>query len=159
MYEFLSDEWMEAARELRGKYEEHLPEPAAVVRINQVITDVPFGDGVIHVYIDTSDGSTELELGQLDEPDATLFVDYVTAKSMIVDQDPTAVMQAMMAGKITIQGDLTKLMLMQASVSAPDSEVAGRLGDELRAITLAIEEEDADDAVVSDDAEATDDEG
>ena len=36
---------------------------------------------------------------------------------MIVDQDPAAAMQAFMAGKIKVQGDMMKLMAVQAAVA------------------------------------------
>ena len=52
----------------------------------------------------------------------------MTAKAIFVEQDPSAGMQAFMAGKIKVEGDMTKLLAMQAS--APDAvamEMAGRL--------------------------------
>lgn len=135
MYDFLSDEWMAAAKEIRQKYEAELPDVSIEVRINQIITDVPFGDGVINAYIDTSDGSLELELGELAEPDAVLMVDYATAKAMVVDRDPAIVMQSFMEGRIKVQGDMMKIMAMQASAAAHDTEAAERIADEIRAIT------------------------
>lgn len=133
MYTFLTDEWMEAARELREQYADRLPEVTIEVRINQVVTEVPFGEGTVHAYIDSSDGSLELELGELEEPDVTLTTDYETAKAMVVDQDPAVLMQSFMAGKITIQGDMMKLMAMQASV--PVNEASIELAAEIQAIT------------------------
>ncbi|MFZ8997906.1 MAG: hypothetical protein ACO3D0_05980, partial [Ilumatobacteraceae bacterium] len=73
MYDFLSDEWMDAARAVRERYRPDMPDVTIEIRINQVITDVPFGDGTISAYIDTSSGTLDLELGQLDEPDAVLM--------------------------------------------------------------------------------------
>ncbi len=133
MYTFLTDEWMEAARALREQYADRLPEVTIEVKINQVVTDVPFGDGTIHAYIDSSDGNLDLELGELDQPDVTLTTDYETAKAMVVDQDPAVVMQSFMAGKITVQGDMMKLMAMQTAV--PSNEASAELAAELRAIT------------------------
>lgn len=135
MYDFLSDEWMAAAREIRERYQGELPEVTIEVRINQVITDVPFGEGVINAYIDTSSGSLDLELGELAEPDAVLMVDYATAKAMVVERDLGIVMQSFMEGRIKVQGDMMKIMAMQATAAAHDTEVAERLADELRAIT------------------------
>ncbi|NNE12328.1 MAG: hypothetical protein HKN41_08810 [Ilumatobacter sp.] len=132
MYVFLTDEWMTAARELRERYAERLPDVTIEVRINQVITDVPFGDGTVRAYVDSSDGSLELELGEIDEPDVTLTVDYHTAKAMIVGQDPTVVMQSFMEGRIKVQGDMMKLMAMQA---VPPNEASLELATEIQAIT------------------------
>jgi hypothetical protein len=39
-HEFLSPEWMEAARGIREEYEGKVPPPEQGVRMNQVITDV-----------------------------------------------------------------------------------------------------------------------
>ena len=137
MYEFLSDEWMEAAREIRARYEEHVPEITMSVRINQVITEVPFGDGQIFAYVDTSEGSLALELGELDEPDAVMMVDYHTAHAIIVERDPAVVMQSFLQGRIRVQGDMMKLMAMQAAAGAdPNDELAVQLADEIREITI-----------------------
>lgn len=133
MYTFLTDEWIDAARELRAKYADRLPDVTIEVRINQVVTDVPFGDGTIRAFIDSTDGTLDLELGELDEPDVTMTTDYDTAKAMVVDQDPAVVMQSFMAGKITVQGDMMKLMAMQTSV--PVNEASVEFAAELQSIT------------------------
>jgi putative sterol carrier protein len=133
MYTFLTDEWMEAARALRAQYADRLPDVTIEVKINQVVTDVPFGEGTIRAYIDSSDGNLDLELGELDEPDVTVTTDYETAKAMVVDQDPAVVMQSFMAGKITVQGDMMKLMAMHTAV--PVNEASVELAAELQAIT------------------------
>ncbi|MDW3216852.1 MAG: SCP2 sterol-binding domain-containing protein [Ilumatobacteraceae bacterium] len=133
MYTFLTDEWIEAARALRVRYADRLPDVTVEVRINQVVTGVPFGEGTIRAYIDSTDGNLDLELGELDEPDVTLTTDYETAKAMVVDQDPAVVMQSFMAGKITVQGDMMKLMAMQTSV--PVNEASVEFAAELQSIT------------------------
>ena len=138
MPQFLTDEWFAAAIELRDRYADRMPEPAIEVRINQVITDVPFGDGVVHAFIDTSDGSATVELGEVEEPDAIVTTDYDTARAMFVDQDPAAAMQAFMEGRVKVQGDMMKLMAVQAQAALPDApgaDVAAELAEELRSIT------------------------
>jgi len=114
-HQFLSPEWMEAAREIREELDGQVPPPEHAVRMNQVITDVPFGTGVLHAHLDTTAGDIELEEGHLDQPDVTVTTDYATARSLFVDWDPQAGMQAFMAGKIKVQGDLSKLLAMQQS--------------------------------------------
>jgi hypothetical protein len=133
MHEFLSHEWFQAALELRERYAGQLPDAIMEVRINQVITDVPFGDGTVHAYLDTSSGKAEFVLGSLDDPDAIVMTDYATARIMIVDQDPAAAMQAFMEGKVRVQGDMMKLMAAQAA--QPRNEAADELAEELRKIT------------------------
>lgn len=130
---FLSPEWLSAAREIREKYADQVPAISAVIRINQVITEVPFGDGEIHSHIDTSSGQMVMELGSLDEPDATVTTDYVTAKALFVDQDQAATMQAFMAGKVKVQGDMMKLMSMSSAV--PASEATEKIAAEIKTIT------------------------
>ncbi len=133
MYTFLSDEWMAATREIRARFEEQLPPVTTSIRINQVITDVPFGEGTINAYIDTSSGALVFELGELDEPDAVMMTDYETARALLVDRDPAIAMQSFMAGKIRVQGDMMKLMAMQTAM--PSNEFSEQVADEIAAIT------------------------
>ena len=130
---FLSDGWISEVRAIREKYADEVPEVSAVIRINQVVIDVPFGDGEIRSYIDTSSGALVLDLGELDEPDAVITTDYATAKALFVEQDQAAVMQAFMAGKITVQGYMMKLMAMQTAI--PDNETTAVVAAEILAIT------------------------
>jgi hypothetical protein len=134
MYAFLSDEWMEAAREIRGRYEGDLPDITMTVRINQVITEVPFGDGVINAYIDTSGGVMVFELGELDDADAVIVTDYETARAMLVERDPTVLMQSLMQGRVQIQGDMMKLLAAMQAQAAP-TELAEQVAAEIAAIT------------------------
>ena len=53
-------------------------------------------------------------------PDVTATLDYDTAKAMMVDANPQAAMQAFMAGKIKLQGDMTKAMAMQTGPVDPE---------------------------------------
>jgi hypothetical protein len=133
MYTFLSDEWMQATHEIREKYESQMPPVTMSIRINQVITDVPFGEGTVNAYIDTSSGAFVFDLGQLDEPDAVMMTDYHTARALIVDRDPAVVMQSFMAGKISVQGDMMKLMALQTAL--PQTELSEQVADEIAAIT------------------------
>lgn len=134
MYAFLSEEWMEAAREIRARYEDQLPEITVSVRVNQVITDVPFGEGMILAYIDTSAGSMVFELGELDEPDAVIMTDYHTARAMLVERDPAVLMQSMMQGRVQLQGDMMKLLAAMQAQAAP-TELAEQVAVEIAAIT------------------------
>jgi putative sterol carrier protein len=117
--QFLTDEWMEAARKLREEYAGQInAQPAHTMRANLVVTEVPFGEGSLDAHIDTTSGEVELETGHLENPDLTLTVDYATAKAIFIDNNPQAGMQAFMSGKIKVQGDMTKMMAMQTA--APD---------------------------------------
>ena len=132
-HEFLSDDWMEAVKAIRDKYADQAPEVPYKIRMNQVISGAPFNDGAdIHIYMDTTDGKMTLEKGELEEPEVTVSTDWDTARKIFVDQDQAAGMQAFMSGKIKVQGDMTKLMMMNA---APPDEVAKSVAAEIKEMT------------------------
>jgi len=132
-HQFLSESWIEAARDIRHRYSGDVPAIDVIIRINVVTTKVPFGDGTISAYIDTSNGSLEMELGSIEESDLTVTTDYETARKLFVEQDPTASMQAFMGGRIKVDGDITRLMVMQTSLPQTDTTVA--VAAEIKAIT------------------------
>lgn len=118
-YQFLSDAWIDAAKKIR----EEAPAPAttpAPVKMNLTITEVPFGDGSVEAHMDTTSGELDLDLGHLDGSDVSATLDYETAKAMMVDANPQAAMQAFMAGKIKLTGDMTKAMAMQSGPADPE---------------------------------------
>jgi hypothetical protein len=129
---FLSDEWLHDARQLRAEYQGKTPPFPNVVRMNLVVNEVPFGDGLINAHLDTSSGEIDLDVGHLDSPDLTVTVDYLTAKAILVDGNPQAGMQAFMAGKVRVVGDMAKLMTLQI---APSDGTAQQLAGRLREIT------------------------
>ena len=127
---FLSQEWMDEARKVREEYKGKTPPIAHQVRMNQVITEVPFGEGTLQSHLDTSSGELVMEEGHLDEVDLTVTLDYETAKAIFVEGNPQAGMQAFMAGKIKVQGDMTKLMAMQQTAPDPTAaEIQQRIKD------------------------------
>jgi hypothetical protein len=130
---FLSDEWMTAAKEIRAKYAGQTAKVPTALRINQVVTGAPFGEGTVESYLDTSSGDVVMDLGHLDEADVTVTTDYDTAKAIFVLQDAVAGMQAFMTGKIQVQGDMMKLMAMQASM--PADEASQKIAEEIKAMT------------------------
>jgi len=133
MHQFLSDDWMDAAKAIREKYADQATKVNTPVKMNQVITDVPFGDGTIKVFLDTSSGDVVMDLGELDAADLTVTTDWETARKVFVDQDQAASMQAFMAGKIKVQGDMMKMMAMQTSM--PQDDIAKQIAAEIKSIT------------------------
>ncbi len=130
---FLSDEWMAEAKAIRAKYEGQTSKVTQSIRVNQVITAAPFGDGTVKSYIDTSSGDVVMELGELDSPDVTVTTDYDTARKLFVDQDQAAAMQAFMGGKIKVQGDMMKMMALQTAMPTDDASKA--IAEEIKGIT------------------------
>jgi putative sterol carrier protein len=116
-YQFLSEEWIAEVRRLgdEAKAEGGGAKIPHAVKMNQVVTDVPFGDGTVNTHMDASSGEMQMEMGHMENPDLTVTLDYDTAKAIFVDGNPQAGMQAFMAGKVKVQGDMTKLMAMQAA--------------------------------------------
>ena len=131
-YPFLSDEWLAEARRIRAEYEGKSMSFPHAVRMNLVVTAVPFGEVDIDAHMDTSSGELILDEGHLETPDLKVTVDYDTAKAILVDGNAGAGMQAFMAGKVRVEGDMAKLMALQ---SAPADGSAQDMAAKLRAIT------------------------
>ena len=139
-YPFLSDEWIAEARTIRAD----VPPPAAAgdgatppttVRMNQVITDVPFGDGRLDAHLDTSSGILEMETGHLEHPDVTVTLDYETAKAIFVDGTLEAGMKAFMDGKVRVQGDMAKLIAALQQLAPPEPGAVNQAQARIRDIT------------------------
>lgn len=128
-YQFLTEEWLDAAKQIREELDDGSAAPAHSMKMNLNITEVPFGDGEVQAHMDTSDGEMKMDLGHMEDPELTVTLDYATAKAILVEQNPQAGMQAFMAGKIKVQGDMTKLMALQAGGgdSGLQAEVSSRI--------------------------------
>jgi len=133
-YPFLSDEWLEEARRIRAEYEGRAMSCPHAVRMNLVVTQVPFGDKDIDAHMDTSTGELVLDIGHLESPDLKVTVDYDTAKAILIEGNPQVGMQAFMAGKIRVEGDMGKLLALQAAPVSADSSAA-EMANRLREIT------------------------
>lgn len=118
---FLSPGWIGAARELRAEFEDRIPEPPLAVQLNVVVTDIPHSDGRLDGHIDSSDGQLIIEEGHLDEPELTVTVDYDTARTVFVTRDPQMLMQAFFGGKILVEGDASRLLMLQAEPPGDDA--------------------------------------
>ena len=129
---FLSDDWIEAARAIHAELGDEAPVPSATLRMNLVVTAVPFGSGTVDAHVDTTAGALDIETGHLDEPDLTVTLDYDTAKRILVDQEPQAGMQAFLTGRISVDGDLTRLIVL---LGQPPDEHAAEVATRMRDIT------------------------
>ena len=136
-YQFLSDEWVAEARRIRAEFKGKAPEIPVSVRMNQIIRDVPFGDGTIEAHVDTSSGELEMETGHLESPDLTITIGYDTAKAILIDGNAQAAMQAFLGGKIKVDGDITKLLALQsAGLSGNTDPAAIEMAKRLQAMTV-----------------------
>ena len=134
-YQFLTPEWMDAAKAIREKYAADAAKVTTSIRMNQVITDAPFGGGTLNTYLDTSTGDVVMGSGELADADLTVTTDYATAHKIFVEQDQAAGMQAFVSGKIKVQGDMMKMMALQTSM--PQDETAKKIATEIKDITIA----------------------
>lgn len=132
VHEFLSPAWITAAAAIRSRYAHEAPIPIHV-RINLEVTDTPLGDEPVLAYIDTTTGEFVFELGQLDDAETGVLTDYEVAKALVLGAEPAALMQAFMAGRVRINGDMTRLLALQAHL--PQGELADQIATELAAIT------------------------
>ena len=131
-YAFLSDEWIEKAHKIRHEYRGRMAPIPHPVRMNLIVTEVPFDEDRLHAHVDTSTGELELDRGHLENPDLSVTVDYITAKAILVDGNPQAAMTAFMNGKIRLEGDMSKLMVFQG---APTDESAIEFALRVREMT------------------------
>lgn len=131
-YPFLSDEWIDRAHAIRAEFQDDSPAINHPVRMNLVVTDIPFGEGTLEAHLDTTHGELDIDKGHVDDADLKVTLDYATAKAILIDRNPQAGMQAFMAGRIRVEGDMSKLMAIQA---APSDERADEMAERLRAIT------------------------
>jgi hypothetical protein len=114
---FLSDTWFDEVRHLHDSVGGAAPE-GAEIRMNLMITGTPF-DGDLQIHMAAEGGHADWGKSHLEDPDVTLTLSYDTARAIFVDGNPQAAIEAFMAGRIIIQGDITKLMVMQAATAAP----------------------------------------
>jgi hypothetical protein len=153
-YVFLSPEWIDTAEQIYERHSHHVVGrgfPALVV--NLVVTGAPFATAEVEAHTDTTSGDIVIRRGAAAAPDLTFRLDYETARSLMVDQDPQLAIEALILGRIQIEGDLaalsakTDLDLTQlpallttlnlgsiAGLSEVDP-IAARITEELRDIT------------------------
>ena len=115
-HEFMSEDWMTAVEALRSE----APEPPDAMKdlvINLTVTDGPGGDVSAHL------NAGQFERGHADGAATKITVPHDVAKSLFIDANPQAAMQAFMGGKIKVEGDMTKLLAMQAGAT-PTPEMA-----------------------------------
>lgn len=122
---------------LRDEYSGWLPEPPTPVRMNLIVTDVPHGEqDELAASIDTASTGLLPRLGHVDEPELTVTLEYAVAKNLLVSQDPQAVGEAFFAGRIRVDGDVTRIFLLQSlDPTDAEKELAHKVNARLLEIT------------------------
>jgi hypothetical protein len=131
-YTFLSDDWLTEVKKLADAAiaAGDAPTFPAGVQLNMVVTGGPEGDRELHV----SDGV--FAGGLLDSAPTKLTVPYTVARAMFVDGNQQAGMQAFMSGQIKVEGDMSKLMAMQAQ-GGGDPARAAEMQKKVQELTAA----------------------
>ena len=104
---FLSDDWFATVEKLTAAAGDlNLPPALANLAINLVVTG-PEGDK------EASLAGGRIQKGLVDNAKTTLSMDAETVRKVFLEFDMAAAMQAFMAGKIKVQGDMSQLMALQ----------------------------------------------
>ena len=112
---FLSDEWFAKVKELR--------EGAGELNVPAELSSI-----VINVKVSDSDHTLQMKGGDFlpglaDDAAATITLNSDLAKKLFIENDYQAGMQAFMAGELTVDGDVTKIMELQ-TVQPSDEQKA-----------------------------------
>ncbi len=119
-FSFLADEWFDAVEEIVAQHTIGAA-PGPNLLVNMVITDTPF-DSDREFHMGAQNGDAMFASGHREGADVTLTTDYATAKELFVSGNQQAGMQAFMAGKVKVQGDMAKMMMAgQGGGGAPGS--------------------------------------
>lgn len=120
-YPFLADGWFGAVERIVTEHANgELQAPDLLM--NLVVTETPFGEDR-QFHMGATGGSPVFGLGHEERADLTLTVDYETAHEIFVAGNQQAGMQAFLAGKVKVMGDVSKLMV--ASQGGPPAGGAG----------------------------------
>ena len=135
-FPFLSPEWIDAALALREELAASAPPTGHRARVNLVVTDTPF-DGEVRAYIDTEGGGPLPLPGELDDPDATVMLDYRSALAAFVTDDPDTVAHGFLTGALRVEGDLTLVLILFGEGMTDEQAAFARHAQmRLRAVTV-----------------------
>ncbi len=107
---FLSEEHMAAGQEALAAdpaFQEAIEGVDLGLQFN--VTDGPAGD--VTYYLKVADGGSTLELGELEDSDASVSSNYESASA--IAQGDLNVQMAFMTGKIKVGGNMAKVMMHQ----------------------------------------------
>lgn len=119
---FLTEEWATAVTDALNTHPGFKSAMgSAELAIQFRTTDAPEGD--IDYYMTTSQGTANLQMGTLEDPDVTIVQNYETATA--ISQGELNTQTAFMTGKIKVSGNLAKLMMHQRAITEWGSAVKG----------------------------------
>ena len=119
---FLSQEWAnEMTKALNSSEEFQKAASGQSAKLQQVVTDAPDG-GEVKYYFKLDGGQAEVDLGELQDAEATITQNYETAVG-VTKQEINA-QNAFMQGKLKISGNMMKLMQLQSVINAMPKAVS-----------------------------------
>ena len=120
---FLSDGWFAEATKIFQEIAPPVPAAIQDLVINLRVKGGPNGD------VEARMAAGQILPGFGAGAPTTLTIPFDVARKMVVENDQNAAMQAFMGGQIQIEGDMTKVMAMQAAgPPGPESlQVAQRI--------------------------------
>jgi len=124
---FLSDGWFAEATKIFQEIAPPVPAAIQDLVINLRVKGGPDGD------VEARMAAGQILKGFGAGAPTTLTIPYDVARKMVVENDQNAAMQAFMGGQIQIEGDMTKVMAMQAA--GPPSPESLQVGQRIREMT------------------------
>lgn len=130
---FLSESWINDAQQVLTTHAPRLATEADLIA-NVIVTLAPeeVHDRDIEIHLGSNSAMPIFQRGLNEDATVTLRTDYATAHSIFLSGDPQAGLQALMAGKVKISGDLAALMAAASSGVGPGNP---ELANALREIT------------------------
>jgi len=123
-HEFLSEDWFAAVEALRaemGGIEVSGAAKDIVININ--IHEAPSGTVQMHM------AGGAMERGHAEAAPTTINLPYDLAFAMFIAGDQSAGMNGFMAGKIKIDGDMSKIMAMQGAQADGAAELQKKIAE------------------------------
>ena len=115
MAKFLSDEWFAKVKELTEDAGElNIPGPLKDLTINLNVTLADGSTKNVHL------AGGQFAPGTKAGAPVTVSVPADVAKKIFIDMDQQAGMQAFMSGQMRVEGDVTKLMVLQSVQPSPE---------------------------------------
>jgi putative sterol carrier protein len=124
-HKFLSDTWFDEADKIFDEISPPVPDAIKDLVINFRIRSGPDGD------VEARMAGGRLCKGFGEAAPTTLNIPYDVAHKMMIENDQNAAMQAFMGGQIQVEGDMSRVMAMQAAgpPSAESQQVSARIRD------------------------------
>jgi len=118
---FLTEEWAQDVTTALNNHEGFKNAiGGADLAIQFETEDAPDGD--VSYYLKASEGTTNLAIGTLDDPDVTVKQSYDTA--VAISKGELNTQTAFMTSKLKVSGNLAKLMMHQSAVQQWGAAVA-----------------------------------